>query len=615
MDSNAAEALQQPRTDREGERRMDWIVKLIMNRKFFTKIFISISIVSFIGVFGMAFVYQRYFKEVLTNNEIYRVQRSIDQTALNLDNQLYRIVNNVHYFFEYSGNGNRLMATSTADGTSEARRDRTWAENALGAFRLQYSSELESVFFLLRDHADGDKETLFYDSELTPVPEMDYRAQSWYRDFIAGRSNFWSQPTEELLFFQDRSLKTIYLTLSRYDAQGRDGILVVRLNGKMFSDAFRLLATADLNLELRNAAGEIVYASPTSREDVDPVRDIRMESNLGQSGFQVQAHIKQTFIDQAVRKVRSIQPYIIVAIALITLFISLILSLSLVRPVKKLLRLMKKAELGDLDVRFNGKFADEVGILGNGFNRMLENMTQSIDKAHDAEMKKLNAEMKQKDATLLAMQNQINPHFLYNTLEVINCQAIIHEVPSVSRMSKALADFFRYSIGHPKAEVPLAVEAAHVRTYLDIQHERYPELEIDMDGLAAYGRYPIVKLTLQPIVENAFKYAFTGQRDYYLRLYAEDVDDRSYVIHVEDNGEGMEEERLLRMNELLQVAGEGSGAGEDAPSGIGLRNVQNRIRLRYGAPYGLNVQESMSGGVDVAILLPKRGNGDEDLDR
>ncbi|MCC3375976.1 histidine kinase [Cohnella sp. REN36] len=593
---------------------MDRIKKLVMDRKFFTKVFVSISIVSFIGVISIAFVYQRYFKEVLTSNEIYRVQRSIDQTALNLDNQLYRIVNNVHYFFEYSGNGNRLMALSSADGP-EASRDRTWAENALGAFRLQYSSEIESVFFLLRDRADGGRETLYYDAELTPVPEMDYRAQSWYRDFVAGRSNFWSEPTEELLFFQDRSLKTVYLTLSRYDAQGRDGILVVRLNGKMFSDAFRLLATSDLNIELRNGSGAIVYASPTSKEGADTAGDIRMDSHLGHSGFQVQAHIKRTSIDQAVRKIRSIQPYIFVLIVLMTLFISAVLSLSLVRPVKKLLRLMKQAELGDLQVRFNGKFADEVGILGNGFNRMLENMTASIDKAHDAEMQKLNAEMKQKDATLLAMQNQINPHFLYNTLEVINCQAIIHEVPSISRMSKALADFFRYSIDHPKAEVPLAIEAAHVRTYLDIQHERYPDLEIDMDGLAAYGRYPIVKLTLQPIVENAFKYAFAGQRDYYLRIYAEDAGADGYVIHVEDNGEGMEEEALRRLNELLRDPRGHDGGEKGMPAGIGLLNVQHRLRLRYGATYGLSVHESVSGGVDVAIRLPKRGNGDEDPDR
>ncbi|MBB6691617.1 histidine kinase [Cohnella xylanilytica] len=590
-----------------------------MDRKFFTKIFVSVSLVSFIGVFSVAYVYQSYFKEVLTNNEIYRVQRSIDQTALNLDNQLYRIVNNVHYFFEYSGNGNRLMKLAE-DDTAQGAEDREWAENALGAFRLQYSSELESAFFLLRDGGSGGAETLYYDSELDPVPEMNYRSQSWYRDFVSGRSRFWSEPTEELLFFQDRSLKTIYLSMSRYGVQGRDGILVVRLNGKMFSDAFRLLATEDLNIEMLDASGHLVYASAGSFTPSDD--DLVMESTMSKSAFQVRAHIKRTFIDEAVRKIRSVQPYIVFLIVLMTLFISLILSLSLSRPVKKLLRLMKRAELGDLEVRFNGRFADEVGILGNGFNRMLENMTASIERAHDAEVKKLGAEMKQKDATLLAMQSQINPHFLYNTLEVINCQAILHEVPSVSRMSKALADFFRYSIDNPRAEVELSVEAAHVGTYLDIQGERYPDIEIDMDGVAGFERYPIVKLTLQPVVENAFKYAFTGERDYYLRIYAEDEGDSAYAIFVEDNGEGMSEEALDRLNRRLLEPPDGGAdeerkdaEGDRTREGIGLLNVHRRIRLRYGEPYGLEASESMSGGLLVRILLPKRGTRDENLDR
>ena len=584
------------------------LLKLVMDRKFFTKIFVSIAIVSFIGVFSIAFVYQQYFRKVLTDNEIYRVQRSIDQAALNLDNQMYRIVSNVHYFFEYSGNESRFMKLRT-DDSAEAADDRSWAENTLGAYRMQYSSELESAFFLLRDRRAGGAETLFYDPELDPVPDMDYRDMSWYKDFLSGSVNFWSQPTQELLFYQDRSMTTIYLTMARYDAEGKDGILVIRLNGKMFNDAFRLLVTRDLNIELLNASGQIVYSSLAPAELYDSRDDIRMDSTLSQSGFRIQAHIKKSYIEETVSKIRIIQPFILVLVVLMTLFISVILSLSLVRPIKKLLRLMKQAELGDLDVRFNGKYADEVGVLGNGFNRMLATMTDSIEKAHRAEMDKLSAEVKQRDATLHAMQNQINPHFLYNTLEVINCQAILNEVPSVSRMSKALADFFRYSVDDPMAEVELKVEASHVATYLDIQHERYPDIEIDMDGVSEFGEYPILKLTLQPVVENAFKYAFQGSRDYYLRIYAEDVDDDSYALFVEDNGEGMEEERIEEINRRFE-----SPPG-DSRAGIGLANVHSRLRLKYGGAYGLSMQESMSGGILVRILLPKGRENVENSDR
>ncbi|MFB5678340.1 sensor histidine kinase [Paenibacillus terreus] len=585
------------------------ILKLVMDRTFFTKIFISISSVSFIGVFALAIVYQHNFQEVLTNNEMNRVKRSIDQAALNLDNQLYRIVSNVHYFFEYSGNGNQFMQLPADLSTVAGEQADAWAKSTLMAFRMQYSSEIDSVFFLLRDQ-DSGQENLFFDSELDPVPDTDYQSQSWYRSFRAGTSNFWSQPTEELLFYQDRSFRTIYLTLPRYNVNGRDGVLVVRLNGNVFRDAFRLLITPDLNLSLRNSTGQVVYSS-LAGSSKSQAQFITMDADLRNSGFTVQAYIKRDSILEAVKQTQNFQPFIIILILLITLFFSMILSLSLVRPIKSLLHLMKKAEKGDLSVRFASKFTDEIGVLGNGFDLMLQNLNASIHKVHQAELDKLNAEMKQKDAVMAAMQSQINPHFLYNTLEVINCQAILYDVPSVSKMSKALADFFRYSVDQPLAEVKLSVELAHIQTYLELQNERYPDVEIDVEGLKEFAEYPILKLTLQPIAENAFKYAFTGKRDYYLALYGKHLDDTDYVICIEDNGEGMDEDLLQCLNEALKGSVRwDSTAAHGWSGGIGLLNVHSRIRHKYGEGYGLRIQESVSGGVAVEIRLPKMGGSD-----
>lgn len=589
---------------------MEWLIRSlvnpIMNRKFFTKIFVSISIVSFVGVFSLVYIYQHNFEKILTENEMERVQRSINQAGLNLDNQLNRVVQNVYYFFYYSDNGSELIEAT----------DRSRIEKALEAYRTQYSSELESVFFMIKESNEGGAETLIYDQNLDRVPDIDYRSQAWYRYFLNKETDLWSKPTKEHLFYQDRSYSTIYLTLGKYDAEGRDGILVVRLNGKLFSDAFRLLAASDLLIELKDAGGHIVYSSFPTDTSANRSVYLKMDSKLSYSGFEVQAYINQQAISDKVRKIQNVQPLVIALILLFTLLISFVLSLTLVQPIKKLLQLMKKVEIGDLDVRFTSKYTDEIGLLGRNFNKMLANLSGMIDKVYVVEMEKIHAEMKQKDATLLAMQNQINPHFLYNTLEVINCQAILNDVPAISRMSKAMADFFRYTIDNPKAEVELRVEIDHVRTYLEIQQERYPDIEIDLDELEPYNSYPIIKLTLQPIVENAFHYAFIGERDYYLKIYAGDIGEEAYALYIEDNGQGMDESAMAAMNELFALEFSELPENDDSRKrGIGLLNVHHRIRLRYGAPFGLSLEESMTGGVTVRVWLPKEGKDSEDSGR
>ena len=575
------------------------LVRRLMNRRFFTKIFISISVVSFIGVFSLVFIYQQYYERIITENELDRVQRSINQAGFNLDNQLQRVVQNVQYLYYYSDNGSELIGDSGGRPVSK-----------LEAFRGQYSSEVESVFLLIKDNGNGGRETLIHDQGLDRVPGIDYKSHSWYQSFLAKEADMWSKPTRDHLFYQDRSYSSIYLTIGKYDAEGRDALLAVRLNGRIFSDAFRLLAASDLLIELKDARGYIVYSSFPDGSGSNEAHYLRTESRLSYSGFQVQAYINKEAITDKVRQIQVVNPYVIIAILLITLMFSFLLSLMLVQPIKKLLQLMKKVEIGDLDVRFSSKYTDEIGLLGRNFNKMLANLSEMIDRVYVVEMEKINAEMKQKDAMLLAMQNQINPHFLYNTLEVINCQAILHDAPPVSRMSKAMADFYRYTIDNPRVEVELGTEIEHVSTYLEIQQERYPHIEIDMDGLEPFDRYPIVKLTLQPIVENAFHYAFVGERDYYLKLYAEEVDEDTYAVCIEDNGHGMEESAITLWNERFRDGQSDVPEEErnDGPKrGIGLLNVHGRIRLRYGEGYGLELHESITGGVTVRIVLPKEG--------
>lgn len=566
-----------------------------MNRRFFTKIFFSICIVTLTGIFGLGYYYQEYYQSVLTKNEMNSLQRSINQANLNFDNQFKRIISDINYFFYYSHNGVDFLKKNNKQEIQET----------LEAFRLQYSDQVESAFFLVKDYHNNGKETLYFDQKLDIIKDINYHKQTWYKNFINKKSVQLLKPSTEHLFYQDRSLKTIYLTLTQYDLQGLDVIFVVRLNEKLFSDYYRLLATSSTSIKLTDSDDNVIYTSFPNLGNNN--KYIKMNFALNYSGFKVKTIINEQSIANQVKKITNINGYIILLIIFLTLLISFLLSMTLVLPIKKFLKLMKKVETGDLSVRFTSKYNDEIGMLGKSFNNMIANLSTLIDKVYVAEMEKIKFEVKQKEARILALQNQINPHFLYNTLEVINCQAIIHDVPSISHMTEALAEFFRYPVKDINIEVSLQMELEYVNTYLKIQQERYPDIEIVIDNMEAFYNLPIVKLTLQPIVENAYKHAFSGSREYFLRIYGEIFHD-SYSIYVEDNGEGLHKNQIDQLNNLFMMDDSIFSLDTiDKKVGIGLFNVHQRIRLKYGSIYGLQIEESIYGGTLVCINLPLEG--------
>ncbi len=216
-----------------------------------------------------------------------------------------------------------------------------------------------------------------------------------------------------------------------------------------------------------------------------------------------------------------------------------------------------------------------------------------------------------KQAEYLALQNQINPHFLYNTLEAIRGDALLSGMSSLAEIAEALATYFRYTISKMNRLVTVEEELNNVKNYFRIQRYRYGDR---MQMTLSYDRenqelltLRIPKLTLQPIVENAVIHgleAKVGQG--LIRLTAETTQSR-LLLHVSDNGVGMDREALARLNDRLTQTRFDyiDGAGEKE-GGIALVNVNNRLRLLFGEQYGLNIYSEPNVGTDVEITLPLR---------
>ncbi len=288
---------------------------------------------------------------------------------------------------------------------------------------------------------------------------------------------------------------------------------------------------------------------------------------------------------------------IVGAVILFIVFLSYFLSKRVTNPLRELSSVMKKAETGNLDVSYSGNNYDEIGKLGDSFNKMTKKLKKSMQETISVQKEKMEAELK-------GLEFQINPHFLYNTLSSIIWLADEGRNDEVIKVTKSLASFFRISISRGREMIRVREEVEHVINYMEIQKTRYGDVmfmhDVDMEIRGFYT----LKLLLQPIIENAIYHgikAIKGRGIIKLRGKREGDD---LVFLISDNGNKMNKQRAEELNEAL------CGIG-DTDLGVGLKNVNNRIKLHFGQHYGLKFGV-MDGYTVVEIRIPVIESEEED---
>ncbi|MCL6605554.1 MAG: sensor histidine kinase [Paenibacillus sp.] len=277
---------------------------------------------------------------------------------------------------------------------------------------------------------------------------------------------------------------------------------------------------------------------------------------------------------------------IIVAFAL---FVATVISHALTKPLKSMVRLMKQVQHGNLDVWLHPKYNDEIGMLGSHFNRMIIRVKDLLQEVSLTEKRKQKADMR-------ALQNQINPHFIYNTLESIRMLAESSDDPRVAKLTYLLGLQMRYSITRSDETVTVKHELDHVRNYFHLLQIRFPDkFELEIQVPEEFLNLPILKLVFQPIVENAVFHGL-DQKDGpgKLRISAKAQKGQA-IFYIDDNGVGMDANTLRSLNSSLMDGAIGEKFG------IGLRNVNERIRLHYGSTFGLRVESEL--GVRTRVIL------------
>ncbi|GMQ63987.1 sensor histidine kinase [Vallitalea maricola] len=268
-----------------------------------------------------------------------------------------------------------------------------------------------------------------------------------------------------------------------------------------------------------------------------------------------------------------------------------ILTMDIYRPIYKMKKLMKEVGQGNFDVQIPSERKDELGVLIKGFNSMTEQVNHLFNEVYKTKYQKKEAELK-------ALQSQITPHFLYNTLTSIRCVAIIQSSKTVSNMLGSLIELLQATAGKRNVYVTLDEEIHQVNNYIKLQQFRYNdafmmEYEIDEDVKACL----LPKLILQPLVENSLQHGLDlrhKQGKITVRAYTEDHDLFVYVI---DNGRGIAKETVEKI-----FTGEIDKSRKF--SGIGVNNVDERIKLYFGEGYGLTYILDEKHGTKAMIKLP-----------
>lgn len=290
---------------------------------------------------------------------------------------------------------------------------------------------------------------------------------------------------------------------------------------------------------------------------------------------------------------------------LVAILISALISISISRPVEKLVGAMKRVENGDLSVKVDFRNQNEIERLGVSFNAMIDKINALIAQVYEAEISK-------KEAEITALQSQINPHFLYNTLALIDGIASMHGEKEICRISQSLGDIFRYSISGTKYAT-IEEELKMVGLFLaihEIRHKGRFSSRVTVDEELKGNM--IAKLLIEPIVENAIIHGIEKKRgEVYVNVEVKPEKDYVLII-VEDNGMGMEPEELQALQEKIHSAESiFTHSGRKERYHIGLGNVNRRIKLYYGEEYGISICSKPGKGTAVTVKIPRLEEGDE----
>ncbi len=449
--------------------------------------------------------------------------------------------------------------------------------------------------------------------------------QKWFLDQQQNLETLFLTPLHDCSYY-DKDKDQIIVTFGRkvYGSNGRyAGLILIDLPPASIlklSDAFLLERNQyNIKINITDARGGLIYDSDLSSGRVnyseineeellmyqkDPSNYLVIEDTTEQLGMKINTVIPRSKMLLRVSFIQRVTLFLVIILIVVIISVSILFSKRMLRLIKKLQSSMECLEGGNYQLIMDSAGNDEIGSLVKSYNHMVGKMEKLIEEVYQAGVR-------QKNAQYLALCTQINPHFLFNTLESIRIKAILNGDDTVADMVKLLAKMFRTVLDSDKKNYKVRDELENIRSYIQLQNIRFDHvitLKESIDPQIYHAKF--MAILFQPVVENCFKY---GSKEsgipIEIWITGQLTEEKKMVFTIQDDGKGMSPERLEAVRQGLYVAQDveiqkEKGVEESDSHRIGLRNIAERLRLRYGSDGELRIVSSDEQGTIVEIRVP-----------
>ncbi len=571
-----------------------------------TKFFLIYSILAIIPLCGIVtFSYQRY--EDITYERMDEFSDNIFQNAVSEANTTLNSISQSISFLTFYSNQQEYSIVETLKTFADDEEDFT----SYDIFTAnQYCNSVFQNLMVSNDSIHGiylfTPTDVVFSCSNNQYSKLNTRYQPqndrWYRETVELDGKFYiSTYTNDELFTDDED--SIYFAKSISDVYTHKflGVILVDCDPTILNlDNVNMMPDLTL-LSVSNSENNVVLYTNIDGLDKN-FTDSRRETKRSELSIEPLT-LTASFNYDALFTEFSLAGPLLITIAAVCILGYLILTYfitkTLIRPLENLSGTM--ANQNSHALAFSSPYmnrTDEIGTLYNEYSRMLEALDSSIKRDYKDKLILLDAQMK-------SLEARINSHFLFNTLESINSMAELDDNEDIATMSLALGNMFRYSIKTKSELVPLSDELQHVKDYISIQLLRFSSrFSVSMEIPDELMQQKVLKLILQPLVENALFHGLNYCTRGDLITIEAHTDDEILLISVSDNGQGIAPETLLDLNRKLQEEATFTELGHRNKQSIGLKNIHTRIELYYGKGYGLQIESQENTGTKITIRIP-----------
>lgn len=565
---------------------MKRMIKFFRNMKFRYKLITTYILLGIIPMTIMGLVWYNQTRTILMKQEKSSIENYLTQAVSNMDNQL-RIYNNLSDYIAFNQQISHVVSHEY---------------DSYYDMYNQFSNVLDPMLASLKYfHSDINQITIYtknnvvkHNTTLAPITEIEN--EDWYKIIKGNNDIHWFVSQDEKKVFCARNILTLE---NNYEV----GVLYVQVDYEKLFESFKQMNDSNYGIFIMDELGNNIF---NFDQFEDPNKSRKMtfdEFNKGigkeniytivtahsvNNNWTVSLYKPQKLIYESTNFMITGNVIAIMLLIVFSIIITSVLSKVMVSGLEKLRANMEEVEKGNMEITVKSNNEDEVGALIRGFEKMILQIKALIEDVYESRLI-------QKDYEMKALQAQINPHFLYNSLSLINWMALETDQEDISKITLSLSTFYRTALNKGKNILRVRDEIKNMRSYLDIQLMMHDyEFDVDVQVEEDILDYNILNLILQPLIENAINHGIdlkTNGRGC-IKIIGEKQNDEIVLI-VSDNGVGMSNEQA---ESILT----------NKSNGYGVKNVNERIKLYYGEQYQLKIESEIGIGTKVKVTIPIR---------